>query len=204
MDNIKVKSRKLLVILSLILGFMYILTYSGGMLQADDALVYLGKTVSGFTEQIYSVKIGETGTEVLPLIGNEGITQPIYMNEETLSNETLMLGIYMATYNRENYGTLYVELSQEDEKKTYKIEMEEIEDNSEMRLLFDTENFQAGEVEVRLYSLDSTGENCVALYTVDNTDIYSALYFNGEKIERNAVIQVYIPSEFAISEFKIM
>ena len=200
--GIKEKSKQLLVILCIIVGIMYSLAYSGIMRSADDALAQFGRDVAGYAERIYYVKAGEM--VVLPIIGEQGVVQPIYMDEQMLSNDTLMLGIYMATYNRENKGSLLVELKQEGEKQIYKMEMEEIEDNSEIRLIFDTEYFREGEIEIRIYSLDSTGKNCVALYAVEDTDTYSGLYLNGEKTERNAIIQVYVPSKYAKSKFEMI
>lgn len=200
---IEKKNRGLLFVLVAILCFMYILVFVGGMHSANDAVVqYAKKITAGYSECIYSVEIGENGVEPLALVGGDGITQPIYMDEEMLTNEKLMLGFYMATYARENMGKLYVELRQEDEIQTYVTEMEEMEDNADINLVFSTERFYEGTINVRIYSPDSTWENCVALYLTNDSSTYDAIYMNGEQIEKNAVIRVCVPSRLTKSDFE--
>lgn len=198
------KKRKLLIVFVVILCLMYIFAVSGLMFHTDDALAQYGKELAGYKERIYNVKMGESGIEVFPIIGAEGVIQPIAVDEEILSNDTLMLGLYMATYARENTGRLCVEISQGDESQTYEIDMGEVEDNTEMKLLFSTQNFRVGEINVRVYSPDGNGENCVALYAVDNLETYEEIIINGEKTDKNAVIQLYVPSKYATSKFKMI
>lgn len=197
------KNRKLLIVFVMILCMMYIFASTGLMFCADDALAQYGKALAGYEERIYNVKMGENSIEVIPIIGAEGVEQSITVDEEMLSNDTLMLGLYMATYARENTGRLYVEISQGSEIQTYEMDMGDVEDNTEMKLLFSTAKFHAGEINVRVYSPDGNGENCVGLYTVDNLETYGEIFVNGEETDKNAVIQLYVPSKYAVSKFKM-
>lgn len=196
------KKRGILVIFVGILCLMYVLAASGLMFRADDTLAGYGKMLAGYEEKLYSVEIGENGVEVLPILGAEGVLQTISVDEKMLSNDTLMLGLYMATYDRQNEGRLCVEISQGNERQVYEMDMKDVEDNAEIRLIFSTQGFRAGEINVRLYSPDGTGENCVALYAVDNVETYEEIWVNGEKTEMNAVIHVYIPSKYASGKFQ--
>lgn len=198
------KNRKLLIVFVVILCLMYIFAVSGLMFRTDEAVAQYGKALAGYEERIYNVKMGESGIEVLPIIGAEGMVQSIAVDEEILSNDTLMLGLYMATYARENKGRLYVEISQGSEVQTYQMDMGEVEDNTEMKLLFSTAKFHAGEINVRVYSPDGNGENCVGLYTVDNLETYGEIFVNGEETDKNAVIQLYVPSKYAASKFEMI
>jgi hypothetical protein len=107
----------------------------------------------------------------------------------------------MATYDRINSGKLLVDIVQGEQIQTYGIEMGKIKDNAEAYLIFHTDMFQPGELAIRFYSYDSTGDNCVALYTVSPPETYSPLLVNGEQTEQNAVMQLYVPSAFAKSDF---
>lgn len=188
-----------LLILMLILAVMYILAASGCMLRANKAVAQLEKVFLGYSDRVYEVVPKDL--EALPIVDGY-IEQSINMGEEISENETLMLGFLMATYERKNVGKLYVELIQENETEVFEIDMENIADNEECRLIFHTEKFHSGELKVKIYSDDSTWENCVALYAANNLDTYEALCVSGEKTGKNAVIQVYIPSIFAKSDFE--
>lgn len=189
------------LLLVFVLGTLFTVEHSGGMKKINAAVVRFCKECAGYTQRIHTVDTKEEDLQVLPLLGTGILEQTIFFGEEIQEQKQLMFGIKMATYARKNNGILYVELEQGEQRQCYQMELEQVQDHEEMRLLFYTGQFQAGEVLVRIYAPESTGENCVAVYAVGNTKVYCPLVVNGEETSKNAVINSYIPSKYAHSDF---
>lgn len=207
MDAYKIKKRLdekgvFLLVLIIVLILMYLLAESGIMRWIDRKVAQAGKELNGYSDIIYEVESKEQLLEVIPILGDDCVEQRIFLNDEMLQSENLMLGFRMATYERKNEGKLYVKLRQEKYIEEFEMDMECINDNQEMYLLFSTQYFKEGDISVEMYSPESTGDNCVALYAINNFELYPKLYVNGQEMDKNAVIQVYIPSNFAKSDLQ--
>lgn len=183
-----------------IISIMFLLAFSGIMAQIDHAVAQLGRAAAGYIDLICQTN-GQAG-EVEPILQNMYLEQPIILDKRITENRKLMLGIKMATYARQNIGKLYVDIYQGGKTETFEIDMERVADNKENRLIFHTDGYQEGEIRVKIYSYDSTGENCIGIYVTDDLSAYDALSMNGEEINKNADIRVYIPSKYAKSEFR--
>lgn len=188
-------------LLTLIMGVMFALVFCNEMQKINAAVAQLCMEWAGYKARINIVVTKEQEIEVLPVLGTGVLEQPLFFGKELQEQKQLMLGIKMAAYDRKNYGTLYVELVQGKVSQCFQMEMNQVRDNGEMRLLFETEPFQEGEIRARIYAPESTGENCVAVYAVGNTKDYLPLVVNGEMTYKNAVICSYIPSKYARSDF---
>ena len=190
------------LILMAVLIVMYLLAICGNICWVDRKIAQFGKVLAGYSEIIYEVDTQEQGLEAVPIMGEGDIEQAIFLDGDMLESEKLLLGFRMATYGRMNSGTLYVELRQGEYIEEFETDIENIDDNEEMYLLFSTQAFEEGEISVKLYSPESSGENCVAVYTINNCEMYPQLCIDGQQTDKNAVIQVYVPSDFAKSDFR--
>lgn len=199
-SDIKNRSIFLAALLGMVMGWMFLFAFIGGMRKTGDAAAHFAMELAGYTKRIQMADTKGEALEAVPILGT-GIEQPVFLSEEMQAQEQGMLGFKMASYNRENHGTLYVELVQKNVSQSFQMEMEQVRDNGEMRLLFEPGLFQVGELKVRIYAPESTGENCVAVYAASNAKGYLPLFANGEKIDKNAVIYSYIPSKYARSDF---
>lgn len=207
MDNNRLKENRmqkmdLLFLLIMIVGVMFLMAANGVISRLTHAAAQYAKESAGYLEKVYMADTKSDAPQAMPVMGTGYLEQPIYLSQEMCGSGQVMLGLKMATYDRKNTGELYAACIQESEEKIFVMDMEKIRDNSEVKLLFSTENFQEGYLNVKLYAPQSSGENCVALYVVENTNTYLPLYVNGEQTEKNAVIAVYLPSKYANSDFE--
>ena len=193
------ESIKLIITMLLVLMF-YMGMQSVGVLQkVTDAADTLGMTLVGYESKEYIVS-GKILTPVALMMGIN-IEQEIYLSEEIVAHDSIMLEIDFANYERVNTGQLVCEIHQDDIVKVFVTEMSQITENMTLRLISDTEGFQKGNIIINMYAPLATGDNCVAVYAIESTDRYPALRVCGEETKQNACIDLAIPSAFAKSDF---
>ena len=88
------------------------------MRKTGDAAAHFGMELAGYTKRIQMSDTKGEALEAVPILG-AGIEQPVFLSEEMQAQEQAMLGFKMASYNRENHGTLYVELVQKNVSQSF-------------------------------------------------------------------------------------
>lgn len=193
------ESTKLIVAMSFVL-IIFIGMQSLGVLQkVTDAADTLGMTLVGYESKEYIVS-GKNITPIALMMG-VNIEQEIYLSEEIVTHDSIMLEIDFANYERINHGQLVCEIHQEDVVKVFVTEMSQITENMTLRLITDTEGLEKGNITVNMYAPLATGENCIAVYALQNASVYPGLIVCGEETSQNACIDIMIPSGFAKSDF---
>lgn len=159
----------------------------------------MGKAIAGYKSREYVV--GTTNRTPIAMLQGIYIEQEIFLEEDVLENDEIMLEIDVANYERINEGQLCLEIYQDDVKKVFVSNMADIKEDKTLRLIVDTKRWTEGNVYVNIYCPTGTGDNCIAVYAVTNTKVYSELNVSGEITNQNACIDLVIPSDFAKSDF---
>lgn len=158
------------------------------------ALDWQQKT-SGYIKLYYDTgyipaEIGLTGYMV------EGFTveQKLEITEEMLTYDSLAIAVEMATYNRKNNSTLYVEFIQEDNyNKMYKVDASRLKDNSDLEVIFPTEGLLEGTLTVRFFGDAENEENAVTMYTTTSIGFSDTMNIGGKEEKRNLIMVLYTP-----------
>lgn len=158
-----------------------------------------GKNVAGYEERITMTKT--QGREPIPILGTEYIEQEIYIGEEVINAGKLMLEIDVANYVRINQGELYVDIKQGDVLQTYVTDVSKITTDKMIRLVADVKNYEAGNVCVKFYAPTATSDNCIAVYVLNDLEVYTNLNVNGTITDKNACIDLAIPADHVIGDF---
>lgn len=193
------ESIKLIIAMSLVLMIFMGMQSLGVLQQITDTTDTLGMTFVGYESKEYIVS-GKNITPVALMMGIN-IEQEIYLSDEIVAHDSIMLEIDFANYERVNDGQLVCEIHQDDVVKVFVTEMSKITKNMTLRLVTDTEGFKKGNITINMYAPLATGDNCVAVYVVVDADRYPPLRVCGEETKQNACIDLAIPSAFAKSDF---
>lgn len=197
------KKKYITVIISFIMILIFVLFLVlhnvGIMRNVSNEIEQVGRECAGYKEKIYIVK-GKDKVP-MPIFGAEYIEQEIYLQKKVLESNNLMLEIHVANYDRINEGEFYVQISQNEKSIVYLTEMNQITENKNLRLFFDSGDWEAGYIKLKLYSPDSTAENCIAVYTRMQPETYPNMYVNGEEMNANICADLLVPSKFAKSDF---
>lgn len=156
-------------------------------------------TVAGYQSKEYVVE--DRNKIPIAMMMGVNIEQEIYLTKNIIENEKIMLEIDVANYERINQGQLVLEIHQKDTVKVFVTDMAGIEEDKTIRLITDTSGLKEGNMYVNMYSPEATGENCVAVYSINDTSVYKELVICGELTQRNACIDLSIPSDFAKTDF---
>ena len=193
------ETKKLTISLFAVLLVCILLQMLGVLPQISKSAKQVGLAVAGYGSKIYTV--GEKFPEPVAMMMGVNIEQEIYLSQDVVDNEAIMLEIDVANYDRLNQGQVVVEIHQDNVVKVFVMDMSQVKKNMTLRLISDTKGFRAGNIVVNMYAPQATGENCIAVYTVKETTVYSGLIVCGEQTNSNACIDLAIPSSFAKSDF---
>ena len=89
------------------MGVMFALAASGVLARIDHAVAQCAKASAGYVEKVYMADTKSYALEAMPLMGAGYLEQPIYISKEMCESGQVMLGFYMAAYERKNTGKLY-------------------------------------------------------------------------------------------------
>lgn len=193
------ESARLAITLILVAVIGMLLQWTGLMQKATSVAGAFGMAIVGYESKEYVVS-GKNPTPIAMMMG-VSIEQEIYLTQDIVEYENIMLEIDVANYERINTGQLVCEIHQGDVVKVFVTDMSQIKENKTLRLISDTEGFKKGDIIINMYAPEATGENCVAVYTLSEVEVYPELIVNGKSINSNACMDLVIPSDFAKSDF---
>lgn len=122
------------------------------------------------------------------------IEQDFTVTEEMLAYDELAVGIKVGTYSRKNKVSLYVEIFQDSGfGKAYRVDCSQLKDNANVIISFPTEEMQAENCHVKVYSDATNGNHAVSLYLTDNCVLASTVKVAGTEEEKNLVMCVFTP-----------
>lgn len=191
--------KKMTVSLFMVVLLFVFMQMIGFLPMLSNSAKKIGLAIVGYESKVHFVE----GKFLIPIAMMMGVNieQEIYLPQEVVDREKIMLEIDVANYDRINQGQLVLEIHQGDTVKVFVTDMSLIKKNKTLRLISDTMGLKKGNIIVNMYAPEATGENCVAVYTVSNEKVYSGLIVCGEDTESNACIDLAIPSKFAKSDF---
>lgn len=199
----KIIGMKLANKIAISLVFILVLMLLGQIVGTTNAaiavLARFGKNAAGYEERITMTKT--QGREPIAILGPEYVEQEIYINNEIINAGKLMLEIDVANYVRINQGELYVDIKQGDIVQTYATDVSKITTDKMIRLVADVSNYEEGNIYVKFYAPAATGDNCIAIYVLNDLEVYTALNHNGIMIEKNACIDLAIPAKHVVGDF---
>ena len=202
LDMIKKNNSMKLGLSLVIVTVLFVCIQNVGVLpKICNAVEKIGLNVTGYEAKVYVINTASINPVPIAMMMGVNLEQEIHLTEKVISCDEIMLEIDVANYDRINEGQMVVEIHQDDVVKVFVTEMSRITKNKTLRLITDTQGFQKGDIIVNIYAPEATGENCIAVYSVNNTKAYSELVVCGEKTESNACIDLAVPSDFAKSDF---
>ena len=199
----EMKSLERYIKLGMLLCTIFCAFLIGNRFGLDDGvskgLVKLGKNIAGYEERITMTKT--QGREPIPILGSEYIEQDIYIGENVVKAGKMMLEIDVANYVRINHGELYVDIKQGEVVQTYVTDVSKITEDKTIRLVVDMNDYKEGEVSVKFYAPAATSDNCIAVFVINDLEVYKELNHNGTFVEKNACIDLAIPANHVRADF---
>lgn len=119
----------------------------------------------------YSCTGNSYETRAIPIITDIEITQVIGIDADMLEDDELVVGIVFGTYNRVNQGEVNVELRQGNSCCKYQYSMDDLVNLEMCYTAFPTEELQAGEARIVLWTDEGVNDNCVAAISAWNAGI---------------------------------
>lgn len=193
-------STKMIISFVIILFAFLLLQNVGIWTYVSNGVEKLGKNIAGIEKQI--VNAGTSSRIALGLMTGVNVEQDIYLTEEMLEAEELMLGIGVTNYQRENDGYMYVQVMQDDLCKVFQLDIEAVKGEGAVTLLLKTADWKEGSLKLKIYTTYSTNANCLGLFVMNNTKNYPPVVINGEETKQNASVDIMVPSIFAKPDFK--
>lgn len=118
-----------------------------------------------------------------------GIVEQYFYITDEMANSDFQIEVMMATYARENQGTLRVEIVQDDKILTYDINKLEMEDNAWVNIGVYNHGFTEGKALIKIVDLDNDIDNCVTAYTIDTGEL-GDLYFCNKKCDNKLFMRI--------------
>ena len=122
------------------------------------------------------------------------IEQNLFINEDMIYYDELVVEIQVATYQRKNFSKIYFEFDQEDGlQEVFEIDASTLKDNQIIELKIDMKDAIEGYCKMRIYSDTDRGDSAVTFYTVTETPFSRFVSIDGERQDRNLLMKVYTP-----------
>lgn len=137
---------------------------------------------------------GENVQDIGVLTKDRLIEQNLFINEDMIYYDELVVEIQVATYQRKNFSKIYFEFDQEDGlQEVFEIDASTLKDNQIIELKIDMKDAIEGYCKMRIYSDTDRGDSAVTFYTVTETPFSRFVSIDGERQDRNLLMKVYTP-----------
>lgn len=113
----------------------------------------------------YCSQVGSYETGFVALIDGVEVNQGLQITKSMLKDEKLEVALYFGTFQRVNEGKLYVDLIQKDKLQQHVFDAESVQDGCPLLIEFLLAELEAGNVNIKIYAKDTTGDSCLAVYT---------------------------------------
>lgn len=122
-----------------------------------------GSRTNGRNHYEYSCVGNAYEVSAVPLTADQKIDQMILLDENMLEDDELIVGVLFGTYSRKNRGEFCIQLSQGERQWDHQYYLEELSDMEMYHMVFPTEDMQAGELQISIWSENGSEENCAAV-----------------------------------------
>lgn len=193
--------RKHVMLLGLIIVLigLFIADYKGVNETIYGSIEKFGKTSIGYDEKLIESNMSD-GTWIA-LTDDIIVEQRIILDDQIMKYESIMLEFEIGNYNRINTGELILEIRQGNKVDFFSMQMEEVKENRNVRLVLKSENYSKGEMSISIYSPDATKTNFVGVFLSNRELLFENVIVGMNEMEKNWAISLYDPSVFAVSDF---